>query len=67
MSHKEKLLRALAYCVEILCNGSLMDGRGAICAAIETDLRIWDFLDDRTKGILSEGLGIPQPPAPDLT
>lgn len=54
------LICALARCVDNLCKGPLMDNMGAIREAIETDYRVWDYLDDDTIDILDEALGITQ-------
>lgn len=59
---KPSKLEALAYCIEALCSQSLMEGAGAIRSAIEADPRVWNHLDQRTKDILADGLGL----TPDL-
>lgn len=54
---RSKLVSALAYCVDILCTQSLLEGSGAIRAALETDNRIWNHFEQATKTTLGEGLG----------
>lgn len=58
---RQKLIEALAYCVEVLAHQALMEGPGAINSAMKTDERIWDHLDNRTIDILTNGLGFKRP------
>ena len=58
---KHTKLEALVYCVEVLALQSLMEGSGAIRAALESDARVWELLGDSTKKTLREGLGYTDP------
>lgn len=56
-----KKVRALGRCIETLLTFALMDTQGAIKEALESDKRVWKVLNDDTKQLLSDALGLEEP------